>query len=201
MLTLLTSLTATAAGKAAVALTGLTIAGGGAAIATDGFSTGAEDQLADVTEQLDERHDTDEETLEVFQEELDTPDHGNDDSDEAENEGRSEAVHDALTGEDSDLTPEDGRDFGQQVAENARDGGVGGDVSEAARDGNGEEASAEGQSRSETGQDRADEARTQAPAPSDDADDEDSDTASTDADDRADAGAGNADNGKGQGGR
>jgi hypothetical protein len=207
MFTLLTSLTATAAGKAAVALTGLTLAGGGAAIATDGFSAEAEDQLEEVIAQLDERDDDDAEALEVFVEDVDTEENGQED--EGDNEGRSEAVHDALTGEDSDLTPEDGREFGQQVAENAQNGGVGGDVSEAARNGNGEEAAAEGQSRAEenrqegaeasNGQDRADEARAETPAPSADENDEDddTDTASTGANDRAEAGA---DNGKGQGG-
>jgi hypothetical protein len=169
----LTALSTALTGKAAATLAGLTLAGGGLAVAVD--ATQSAEEASPAVEELGSQDDAQASDVELLVEENDTPEDG------TENEGRAEDVHDALT--DGEAEPGD-EDFGQIVSDNAREGGrdFGQNVAETARDGAGEEESTEGRARAdedhgqseehaEAGQERASEQREQTPA-ADDAGDE-----------------------------
>jgi hypothetical protein len=193
---LFTALSTALTGKAAATLAGLTLAGGGLAVAID-----AAQPADEATPVIAERESDDDESverpedLELVVEENDTAENGTHD------QGRAADVHEALT--DGEAEPGDD-DFGQIVSENAREDGrdFGQNVAEAARDGAGEEQASGGQARAdedqgdaEAGHERAEAARTQAPEATgtDTSDDEDADA--------SEQGADNADRAQGAGGR
>jgi hypothetical protein len=143
-MSLLATLSTALTGKAAAALAGVTLAGGGLAVAVDAAQP-AEDANADVDQVEIQDDGAEDDGVELLVETTDTPEDG------TEDRGRSEAVHDALTGGEAEPGDED---FGEIVSDNARNGGkdFGQNVADAARDGAGESESAEGRARAEEAQ-------------------------------------------------
>jgi hypothetical protein len=188
---LLSTLTATAAGKAATAIAGLALTGGGIGVAVNvaaddadhGLQTALEAQDAEAEDAEAEDLDADLvlETVDTPEDGVDTPENGvetPEEGPERPDESRADDVHDALV-DGADVRPGD-EEFGSTVAENAREHGrdFGQSVADAARGDNGPsegeegddtsgDVSNEGDERSAEGQSRAEDARGSGEQPED----------------------------------